>query len=84
MNNISERTGVTLGLVVLLGLCTLTAAVPIAGYVILGLIVALVVGVAARVGVLWWQTRWQAPEVDIRHRPARVSVAATRTRREVA
>jgi uncharacterized membrane protein YqjE len=59
MPSLNERQALTLGALILLGLATLTAAVPVVGYILLAL---LILGVLALVGgfaAMWWQTRWQ-------------------------
>ncbi len=76
MTSLDERSALALGALVLLGLATLTAAVPVVGYVLLGLVIVSVAGLLGGAVVLWWRTRWQPP--DTLHRP--VPVPATRDR----
>ena len=68
----TERSALTLGFVILLGLITLTAAVPVVGYVLLGLVILLVLSMIAAFVAKWHETRWQ-PLDDDRHRPVRIS-----------
>lgn len=77
----TERSALTLGFVILLGLVALTAAVPVVGYVLLGLVILLVLGLIAAFVAKWRETRWQP--LDDRHRPDRISTPVT-PEREVA
>lgn len=78
MPNNDERPAVMLGFLVLFGLAVLTAAVPEFGYVLLGLVILLVVGVVAGFVVMWRNTRWQP--LDDRHHPARLPAPTTQDR----
>jgi hypothetical protein len=59
MSSVDERPALTLGSLILLGLATLTAAVPVVGYVLLGLVILAVLSLVGGFAAMWWQTRWQ-------------------------
>ncbi|MFI7680367.1 hypothetical protein [Actinophytocola sp. NPDC049390] len=76
MSSLDERQALTLGSLILLGLVTLTAAVPVVGYVLLGLVILSVLGLVAGAVVLWRKTRWQ----PLDDRPMRVATPVTQNR----
>lgn len=70
MRNNDERPALALAGLVVFGFAILTAAVPVVGYVLLGLVILAVLGWLVGGVVLWRRTRWQP--LDDRHRPVPV------------
>lgn len=77
----TERSALALAFIILLGLVTLSAAVPVIGYILLALVILAVLSLIGGFAAMWWQSRWQ----PLDDRPAQIPTPVTDTdKREVA